>query len=72
MPAVKQSLITRIKRVLVSFTHPQVLLHPFRMLHYYGYSHALQRGKLSLGHKVRLAPNSSFRNGERIDLGEDR
>lgn len=70
MPAAKQGLLTRLGRVLASFTHPQVLLHPFRMLHYYGYSHALQRGKMQLGRKVRLAPNSSFRNGERIDLGD--
>lgn len=68
--AVKNSLITRLTRVARSFLHPQVLLHPLRMLHYYGYSHALQRGKMTLGHDVRLAPNSSYRNGERIELGD--
>lgn len=70
MAVKKNSLITRLTRVARSFLHPQVLLHPFRMLHYYGYSHALQRGKITLGRDVRLAPNSSFRNGERIDLGD--
>ena len=60
---------TRIMRVLRSVTNPQVLIHPLRMLHYYAYSHALQRGRMTLGRDVRLAPNTSFRNGERIALG---
>lgn len=47
------------------------MIHPFRMLHYYGYSHALQRPKMVLGRDVRLAPNTSFRNGERIALGDN-
>ncbi|MGY9045527.1 hypothetical protein P775_06880 [Puniceibacterium antarcticum] len=66
----KNGLMTRLGRVLRSFVHPQVLIHPFRILHYYGYSHALQRPRLTMGRDVRLAPNSSFRNGERIALGE--
>lgn len=66
----RQGLVQRVARVLRSFLHPQVLLHPFRMLHYYGYSHVLQRQKMTLGRDVRLAPNTSFRNGERIDLGD--
>lgn len=60
----------RLGRVVRSFLHPAVLIHPFRMLHYYGYSHALQRGRMDLGRDVRLAPNSSFRNAERIVLGD--
>ncbi|WP_146592058.1 acyltransferase [Puniceibacterium confluentis] len=70
MAVKKNSPLTRLGRVLRSFAHPYVLLHPFRMLHYYGYSHALQRPRMTLGHDVRLAPNSSFRNGERIELGD--
>jgi len=60
----------RIGRLIRSFLSPQVLIHPFRMLHYYGYSHALQRGRIEMGQDVRLAPNSSFRNGERIALAD--
>ena len=70
MAVMKNSVLTRLGRVLRSFAHPLVLFHPFRMLHYYGYSHALQRPLMTLGRRVRLAPNSSFRNGERIDLGD--
>jgi acetyltransferase-like isoleucine patch superfamily enzyme len=66
----KNNLVIRLGRVLKSFLHPQVLLHPFRMLHYYGYSHALQRGRITMGSDVRLSPNSSFRNAERISFGD--
>lgn len=66
----KRTLSLRLLRIVRSFLHPQVLLHPFRMLHYYGYSHVLERQKMSLGRDVRLAPNTSFRNGERIALGD--
>ena len=69
--AVKQrSRATRLARLARSVLSLQVLIHPFRMLHYYGYSHALQRPKLTLGRDVRLAPNTSFRNGERIALDD--
>lgn len=47
-----------------------MLLHPFRLLHYYGYTHVRQRRRLTLGRDVRLAPNVSFANAERIDLGD--
>jgi acetyltransferase-like isoleucine patch superfamily enzyme len=64
------SLLLRLRRLVVSVLHPQVLLHPFRMLHYYGYSHVLPRGQMHLGRDVRLAPNASLRNGARIELGD--
>ena len=60
----------RIRRLAASFLSPRVLIHPFRMLHYWGYAHALQRPRMTLGRDVRLAPNASFRNGERIELGD--
>lgn len=66
----KNGTAARLRRVLGSFFSLQVLIHPFRMLHYYGYSHALQRPKLTLGREVRLAPNTSFRNAEQIALGD--
>lgn len=60
----------RVLRLLRSVLDPRVLLHPFRMLHYYGYSHVLPRQEMLLGRDVRLAPNTSFRNGARIELGD--
>lgn len=57
-------------RLIGSLLNVQVLIHPFRMLHYYGYSHVKPRQLLTLGRDVRLAPNTSFRNAERISLGD--
>ncbi len=47
-----------------------VLIHPLRLIHFYGYSHVSQRRKMSLGRDVRLAPNVSLANAERIELGD--
>ena len=60
----------RLARLLGSVLNPQVLVHPFRMLHYYGYSHVLPRREMTIGRDVRIAPNASFRNGARITLGD--
>ena len=70
MAVKKRTSLGRIRNLLTSFLHPKVLIHPLRMLHYYGYSHVLQREKMTMGRDVRLAPNTSFRNGERIALGD--
>lgn len=66
----KRTPLARIWRLMRSLLHPQVLIHPLRMLHYWGYAHVLERGQMTLGRDVRLAPNTSFRNGARIDLGD--
>lgn len=70
MAVKKRTFAGRLGRLFTSFLHPQVLLHPFRMIHYYGYSHVLERQRMTMGRDVRLAPNTSFRNGERIALGD--
>lgn len=70
MPPKKRTPLMRVRRALSSFLNPAVLIHPLRMMHYYGYTHAAQRPKLSLGRDVRLAPNTSFANAERIRLGD--
>lgn len=60
----------RLWRGLRSVLHPAVWLHVFRMVHYWGYSHALPRRDIAMGRGVRIAPNASFRNGARIALGD--
>lgn len=65
-----RSLGSRLRRLAGSFLNVQVLLHPFRMMHYYGYTHVLPRRELTLGRDVRLAPNVSFTHGARIFLGD--
>lgn len=68
--AIRQTKMQRMARLVRSFFHPKVLLHPVRLIHYYGYSHVLPRLEMTLGREVRIAPNASFRNGERIELGD--
>lgn len=68
--AERASLMQRILRGARSVLHPAVWLHGLRMLHYWGYSHALPRREITMGQGVRIAPNVSFRNGARITLGD--
>lgn len=48
---------------------PRAYLHVLRILHFYHYSHLTPRRQLKLGAKVTMAPNVSFRNGGRIEIG---
>jgi acetyltransferase-like isoleucine patch superfamily enzyme len=70
MAVKRNSLGLRIRRLVRSVFDPQVILHPFRLMHYYGYSHVQPRREMTIGRDVRIAPNASFRNGARITLGD--
>lgn len=59
----------RLTGPLRTFATWRTYAHSLRVAHYYAYSHVLQVQKLRLGAGVRLAPNVSFRNAERITLG---
>jgi acetyltransferase-like isoleucine patch superfamily enzyme len=61
----------RLLRALVSVLDPRCYLHAFRILHYYGYSHVHEKPKIRIGPGTRFAPNISFHNGERIQIGRD-
>lgn len=52
-----------------SFCDPRCYLHVFRLIHYYAYSHVRPRMLLQTGEGTGIAPNVSFRNGERIRIG---
>jgi len=54
---------------LRSVLDPRTWLQQLRLAHFTGYSHAAQRGRLRLGPGVTFAPNVSFRNAERIEIG---
>jgi acetyltransferase-like isoleucine patch superfamily enzyme len=54
-----------------SLLDPRCHLHALRMLHYFGYSHVRERRKVVMGADTRCAPNVSFRNGERLQIGRD-
>jgi len=61
--------VKKLLGVARSLLHPMMWLQPFRLLHYYGYTHVLPRRKLTMGPGARIAPNVSLRNGERIVIG---
>lgn len=54
-----------------SLLDPRNYLHALRLIHYTGYSHVRERRKLTAGRGTGIAPNVSFRNGERITMGHD-
>lgn len=71
MSEAKRSPLSRVLRLVRSVADPGVWFHPFRLMHYYGYTHVQQKRRMAMGRNVRLAPNVSFANGERITLGDD-
>jgi acetyltransferase-like isoleucine patch superfamily enzyme len=59
----------RLANAVSSTLDPRIYLHGLRLLHYYNYSHVSPRRRATIGADVRLAPNVSFVNGERIEIG---
>lgn len=70
MTIARRTPLSRLIRAARSFLDPGVFLHPFRLMHYYGYTHVKERRKLTLGRDVRIAPNVSLAHAERIALGD--
>lgn len=62
--------LTRALAGAASMLDPRALLHGLRLIHYYNYTHVAQVRLLDRGDKVRLAPNVSFANAERIRIGD--
>jgi len=56
-------------RLVRSVADPRTYAHALRLLNYYGYAHVAERRRMHLGSDVRISPNASFRNGERITVG---
>lgn len=65
------SRISKLAGALGSLVDPRTWLHLLRLVHYAGYSHARERRKVAKGRGTGIAPNVSFRNGERITIGRD-
>jgi acetyltransferase-like isoleucine patch superfamily enzyme len=53
----------------LSLVDPRAWFQLFRMVHYYNYSHVRPRRLADIGPGVRMAPNVSLANGERIKIG---
>ena len=56
---------------IASVCDPRSYLHFFHLIHYYGYSHVRPRRRVHAGEGTGIAPNVSFRNGERIRIGRE-
>jgi acetyltransferase-like isoleucine patch superfamily enzyme len=61
--------LTKLLRFISSILDPRVYLHFFRLAHYFNYSHVRERRLITIGPQTAIAPNVSFRNGERIVIG---
>jgi acetyltransferase-like isoleucine patch superfamily enzyme len=57
------------RNVFRSLLDPRTYLHALRLAHFSAYSHVQQVRKLNRGDDVTFAPNVSFRNAERIQIG---
>jgi acetyltransferase-like isoleucine patch superfamily enzyme len=62
-------MIRRLLGALHSFLDPGTYVHALRLLHYYSYAHVRPRRRITTGPGVRIAPNVSITNGERITIG---
>jgi acetyltransferase-like isoleucine patch superfamily enzyme len=63
--------VRRVLGALRSVLDVRVYLHALKLLHYYSYTHVGERRKMRCGARVRIAPNVSIANGERIEIGAD-
>ncbi|MDR7112915.1 acetyltransferase-like isoleucine patch superfamily enzyme [Microbacterium trichothecenolyticum] len=61
--------MSRLWGALGSVLDPRTLLHALRLAHFHGYSFVRQVPLIQVGPGVSMAPNVSFRNGERISIG---
>src|SRR5438552_1750644 len=50
---------------------PRMLVHLAKIVNFYSYAHVEPRRRLTAGPGLRMAPNASLRNGERIRLGRE-
>jgi acetyltransferase-like isoleucine patch superfamily enzyme len=62
--------VRRALNFVLSLIDPRSWMQLLRLVHYYGYTHARERGKVRMGRGVRFAPNVSIKNGERVQIGD--
>lgn len=60
----------RIRGAAASVLNPRSWVHVLRLLHYYHYSHVGQIRRINRGLDVKLAPNVSLSNADRITIGD--
>jgi acetyltransferase-like isoleucine patch superfamily enzyme len=68
--ALKLGRAWRVLRFAWSLIDPRSYLHLLRLIHFNHYSHVAPRRQVKMGPGIAMAPNVSFRNGERIAIGK--
>jgi acetyltransferase-like isoleucine patch superfamily enzyme len=63
--------MSRLLAALARVLSPRMLLHIGKLVNFYSYAHIEPRRRLTAGPGLRMAPNASLRNGERITLGRE-
>ncbi len=69
MPRTQDETASRAGNALRSVLDPRTWAQVLRLAHFVSYSHTQPLRKIERGAGVRIAPNVSFRNGERIRIG---
>jgi acetyltransferase-like isoleucine patch superfamily enzyme len=64
------STLRRLANAARSSLDPRVYVHGLKLLHHANYTHVSQLRLASIGRDVRMAPNVSFTNGERVSIGD--
>lgn len=62
--------VARLVGAVASVADPRLYLHGLKLLHYFNYTHVAELRKVRRGEGVKMAPNVSFTNGERVVLGD--
>ncbi len=60
----------RLFRLIVSVLDPRAILHLFKIINYYNYTHVQPKRKMRIGNNVALSPDVVFSNPERIEIGD--
>lgn len=59
----------RLRGAVSSFLDLGTYVHVLRRSHFWAYAHVKERRLATIGTNVSIAPNVSFRNGERVSIG---
>lgn len=71
LPIYKENLTRprRFLRLVLGVLDPRAWLHMAKMANYYNYTHVQPLRQMTLGQEVRISPDASFANAERIRVG---
>jgi acetyltransferase-like isoleucine patch superfamily enzyme len=63
--------MSRLLAAVGRLLNPRTVLHLAKIVNFYSYAHVEPLRRLTAGPGLRMAPNASLRNGERIRLGRE-